>query len=76
VLCLIIFLRIFSIAQYGFSLKPKHAASNKTDIISVVVDALYSPSTVHVSQGNVIDKKWDIGNSHRILAGTHKGKFC
>jgi len=29
-------------AQYGFSIKPKHAASNKTDIISVVVDGRYS----------------------------------
>jgi len=42
VLCLIIFLRVFLMAQYGFSIKPKHAASNKTDIISVVVDGRYS----------------------------------
>jgi len=67
---------VFSIAQYGFSLKPKHAASNKTYIISVVVDGWYSPSTVRVSQRDVIDKKRNISNSHRVLAGTHKGKFC
>jgi len=48
-LCLFILLYVFLIAQYGFSLKPKHAASNKTDIISVVVDVWYSPSTVHIS---------------------------
>jgi len=31
------------------SLKPKHAASNKTGINSVVVDGLYFPFTIPIS---------------------------
>jgi hypothetical protein len=75
VLYLIIFLHVFLIARNGFSLKPKQVVSNKTDINSVVVDGLYFPSTVHVSNGMTSIKKMDISNSHRILAGEHKGTF-
>jgi hypothetical protein len=44
----LIFLCIFLIARYGFSLKLKHTASNKTNINSVVIDSLYFPLTVHI----------------------------
>ena len=41
----------------GFSLKPKHVASNKTNIHSVVVDGLYCPCAVYISQLDVTDKE-------------------
>jgi hypothetical protein len=40
----------------GFAQKPKHVASNKSDINVVVIEGLYFPLAVHVSQRDVILK--------------------
>jgi hypothetical protein len=42
-----------------FLQKPKHVASNKTEINVVVTDALYFLFAVHISQQDVIDKDVD-----------------
>ena len=54
-------------ADGTFSLKPKHVASNKTDVNSVVTDGLYFLSAVHTSQQDVIDK--DVGERSACRSG-------
>jgi hypothetical protein len=51
----------------GFLLKPKHAASSKTDINPVVVDGFCFPFTLHVSQGDVTGKALSTPLPHRLL---------
>jgi len=45
------------LSNYGFSLKPKHAARNKTDINLVAVNSLYLCTFIlRVPQRDAIDK--------------------
>jgi len=39
----------YELSNEDFSLKPKHTGSNKIDINSVVVDGLYFPFTIPIS---------------------------
>jgi hypothetical protein len=50
-----------------FSQRPKHVASNKTDMNVVVTDGLYFLSSVHISQQDVIDK--DVGERSACRSG-------
>jgi len=44
------------LSDYGLSLKPKHAARNKTDINLVAVACLYLPSVYSRNATGIIDK--------------------
>ena len=44
----------------GFSLKPKHVASNKIGKNVVAVDGLYVPFIFHASQRDIIDGEFGI----------------
>ena len=43
----------FYLSDDGFSLKPKYVARNKTSINLIVVDGMYLPFTVRISQEDV-----------------------
>jgi hypothetical protein len=60
----------------GVLLKPKHVASNKTDIYSFVADGLYFRCTVHVSQQNVTDKDLSTSIPHSLLFEDHSFKWA
>ena len=51
----------------GFLLKPKQAASSKTNISPVVVDGFCFPFTLRVSQRDVTGKALSTSIPHRLL---------